>query len=152
MLTFKQRLSRSISPYGGKCGICKKKNHPYMLTDDVWNKICQGEKFICLFCAENRLGRPLEEDDFIDAPINNGCFGFDCKDWCYRNKVILYYTVGSMKPNENVSDMYNEVVQFLKNNGIKHRIHGIYDAPIVEQEYDMFVRLFYPRLTSDSIY
>jgi hypothetical protein len=44
----------------------------YMIHDFIWLNINPG--FIgnlCLRCLSRRLGRPLVESDFIDAPVNS---------------------------------------------------------------------------------
>lgn len=47
----------------------------YMLKDAIWNKIYDSPTgMLCLGCAETRLGRNLQRDDFIDMPINLGFF------------------------------------------------------------------------------
>jgi hypothetical protein len=47
-------------------------NEYYMVKDDVW--LQSGIKLdggsLCISCLENRIGRALNHNDFIDAPIN----------------------------------------------------------------------------------
>jgi hypothetical protein len=65
-----------------KCAECKGPGMPYMLQNSIWTKITnKKERRLCLFCVEKRLNRKLKYSDFISAPINKGCFGFDIKDW-----------------------------------------------------------------------
>lgn len=68
--------------YGDPCCRCKGSNEPYMLTFQLWKclvKKSELRKFICIGCIENQLNRKLVLKDFIDAPINFGVFGFDCR-------------------------------------------------------------------------
>lgn len=47
----------------------------YMLNYKIWDKIHSSRTgMLCIGCAENRLGRTLQHDDFTDAPINLGIF------------------------------------------------------------------------------
>jgi hypothetical protein len=70
-----------------KCVDCGGVNHPYMLIEKTWRRVVltfpfkHYKDFICLFCAEDRLGRPLEDSDFTNAFINHGCFGFHKDMW-----------------------------------------------------------------------
>lgn len=65
--------------YGDNCNHCGGINHPYMVQNKLWNLISKRKKFVCLTCFELILGRPLKVNDFTEAPINHGCFGFNCK-------------------------------------------------------------------------
>jgi hypothetical protein len=67
--------------YGDKCCHCGGNNHPYMVKDDLWLRIAKNKKnrFICLICFEQKMGRSLHLSDFTQAPINYGCFDFDCR-------------------------------------------------------------------------
>jgi len=48
-----------------------------MVTDEVWNAAWPtGRGMLCIGCLEDRLGRQLTSDDFTDAPINQGVFGY----------------------------------------------------------------------------
>jgi hypothetical protein len=81
--------TKSISKtgwYAGNCKDCKRINHPYMLTFELWKKVCDNRKdILCLYCVENRLGRKLTSEDFLpNVPINNGCFGFFSYLWVKR--------------------------------------------------------------------
>ena len=41
------------------------------LDDGVWREAARpGERFLCLGCVEDRLGRRLAPGDFDDAPVN----------------------------------------------------------------------------------
>jgi hypothetical protein len=64
-----------------KCAACEVNtlhiNEYYMLTDEVWNAAWPtGRGMLCIGCLEDRLGRQLTSDDFTDAPINQGYFGY----------------------------------------------------------------------------
>lgn len=75
--------------YGDKCKDCSGVNHPYALTDEIWKKVIskepvrrnKGNLYLCLFCVEKRLKRPLRDQDFNSAPINYGIFGFHKNMW-----------------------------------------------------------------------
>jgi hypothetical protein len=76
-----------IKWYGDVCKFCKGPNEPYMVKHNLWNQIIprtQRNIFVCLECFENKLGRQLTEEDFLDAPINKGEFGFHWKYWVNR--------------------------------------------------------------------
>lgn len=49
----------------------------YMVQFDLWNSVMvhQNSGMLCIGCLEDRIGRKLTPEDFIDAPINYGCFG-----------------------------------------------------------------------------
>jgi hypothetical protein len=47
----------------------------YMVQFDLWYSVA-NEGMLCIGCLEDRLGRNLTPEDFIDAPINYGIFGF----------------------------------------------------------------------------
>lgn len=57
------------------CGQCRENyGHGYMLTEEIWHKITADDpqRFLCLSCAQQRLGRSLALDDFpAQWPINN---------------------------------------------------------------------------------
>lgn len=71
--------------YAGNCKDCGGVNHPYMLKHRVWDQAVSVHNYrgllICLFCIERRLKRPLTDEDFLNAPINYGVFGFHKKMW-----------------------------------------------------------------------
>jgi hypothetical protein len=55
------------------CIDCKKDtwNEYYMLYAKLWKKINPHEKgMLCIGCAEARLGRKLNKNDFTKVPIN----------------------------------------------------------------------------------
>ena len=53
------------------CADCQAYGHGYMLHDEVWAKIASpAVKYLCLPCAEERIGRLFGPEDFKDAPIN----------------------------------------------------------------------------------
>jgi|RhiMetdeSRZDD1v2_1073273.scaffolds.fasta_scaffold62997_4 hypothetical protein len=54
------------------CGIDTTDEY-YMVKDDVW-PIGGDDGMLCIGCLENRLGRTLIVDDFIDALINDPRF------------------------------------------------------------------------------
>ena len=69
------------SCYGFDCSQCGSNtlhiNEYYMVTDEVWNAAWPtGRGMLCIGCLEDRLGRQLTSDDFTDAPINQGVFGY----------------------------------------------------------------------------
>lgn len=45
--------------------------YDYMLTDQVWNRLGLMSGFVCIGCAEKRLGRMLRRSDFDPGVINN---------------------------------------------------------------------------------
>lgn len=48
----------------------------YMLKDTVWSQIHNSPKgFLCIDCAEKRLGRPLNKEDFNNSYVNQPGFG-----------------------------------------------------------------------------
>jgi hypothetical protein len=48
-----------------------------MVTDEVWETAHPEKRgMLCIGCLEDRLGRQLTSDDFTDAPINQGYFGY----------------------------------------------------------------------------
>lgn len=53
-------------------------NEYYMVQFDLWNSVMvsQNTGMLCIGCLEDRLGRTLTTEDFIEAPINYGCFGW----------------------------------------------------------------------------
>jgi hypothetical protein len=56
------------------CGGCGGEDHPYMLRDDLWQRITadSGAEFLCLPCAELALGEPLKPRHFDRSiPINS---------------------------------------------------------------------------------
>jgi len=69
------------SCYGFDCAACSVNTlhikEYYMVTDEVWNAAWPtGRGMLCIGCLEDRLGRQLTSDDFTDAPINQGYFGY----------------------------------------------------------------------------
>lgn len=64
------------------CYDCGASNDPYMATEAVWREAWPTYEddrersrvplFLCLYCLERRLRRPLALSDFSTAPINNG--------------------------------------------------------------------------------
>ncbi len=78
---------------GPTCDLCNGKNHPYMIQYKLWKQNVENPRsFVCIKCIEKKLGRHLEEDDFIqrslfqnkisELPINWGYFGFHFKIYC----------------------------------------------------------------------
>jgi hypothetical protein len=48
----------------------------YMVHDHVWEQACQVSpraipRFLCIGCLEERLGRMLTPDDFMDVKLND---------------------------------------------------------------------------------
>jgi hypothetical protein len=84
------KIERTWHPYGHDCQQCKGPNDPYMLTFPLWQELTTREErrgFLCLDCVEIRLGRQLKLEDFLDAPINFGVFGFDCRTFVKNRRV-----------------------------------------------------------------
>lgn len=54
------------------CRDCNCHDEGYMVEDHVWQEAHpEGRKgLLCLHCLEERLGRPLEAEDFTNALIN----------------------------------------------------------------------------------
>lgn len=43
----------------------------YMLDSDVWEAVAdEHDRYLCIGCLEQRMGRQLTPDDFQDVPIN----------------------------------------------------------------------------------
>lgn len=61
---------------------------------------------------------------------------------------MMYYTEGTRGKHPPVEELTN----FLLSNNIEFRMHGLYEYPIVNHEYTMFIKLFFPLLTYDTIY
>lgn len=53
-------------------------NEYYMVQFELWNSVMvhQNSGMLCIGCLEDRLGRTLTTNDFIEAPINYGIFGW----------------------------------------------------------------------------
>jgi hypothetical protein len=58
-----------------------------MIKNNLWNKVSQGDRFLCLECVESRLGRDLKLEDFTPALINYGVFRFDVRNYIKGEKV-----------------------------------------------------------------
>lgn len=69
--------------YGNACDSCGGLNEPYMLKHELWSRVAKGnpKACICLSCVERKIKRSLVDGDFLDAPINNGCFAFHKDNW-----------------------------------------------------------------------
>lgn len=69
--------------YGSACEACGGVNEPFMLKHELWKRVAKGntEACICLCCVERKLRRALNDGDFLDAPINVGCFAFHKNNW-----------------------------------------------------------------------
>lgn len=98
-MTKSEYLKSFDRSYGLDCRCCNGVNQPYMLDWALWDKLfpdCAGNEtrwkfkdgevterkggyFVCVGCAEEKAGRDLTLEDFIDAPINFGIMGFDCR-------------------------------------------------------------------------
>lgn len=72
---------------------CDRYGGNYMLLDGLWLSIIALRdddvmlhgvgpvRYLCLRCAQKRLGRPLRRSDFLDVPINEPIFAlFDTAD------------------------------------------------------------------------
>jgi len=100
---------KQIEEFADSCACCSGKNQPYMVHDHIWEtafpkppmletmwaqdpdtgkfeRVPGTGFFACLPCLEKNLGRDLTTDDFTDAPINFGIFGFDCLVYCQLEK------------------------------------------------------------------
>lgn len=66
-------FSRINQIYKTGCKDCSKCAVMYMVKNEVWDKITDGDRstLLCLWCAEKRLGRRIEVSDLSDAPVNN---------------------------------------------------------------------------------
>ncbi len=56
------------------CESCGNYGYGYMLDHDLWKEVSRGQRFLCMLCVEDRLGRPLRTEDFdfmwaINQPI-----------------------------------------------------------------------------------
>lgn len=53
-------------------------NEYYMVQFSLWNSVMESQNtgMLCIGCLEDRIGRTLATEDFIDAPINYGFFGW----------------------------------------------------------------------------
>lgn len=79
-----KELETNPNSYGGPCLDCNGTNEPYMLTKELWSSITtpiERRAFLCLKCVESRLNRKLTVNDLNTAPINDGIFGFNVKEW-----------------------------------------------------------------------
>ena len=60
------------------CNDCDRYGLGYMIKDEIWSEAV-GEspvRYLCLWCVEKRLGRPVQLDDIDDAPINTPIYYF----------------------------------------------------------------------------
>lgn len=60
------------------CGVDTHEIQEYFSVHDViWDHVAWEDPSIilCIGCTEDRLMRELNEFDFMDAPVNQGCFG-----------------------------------------------------------------------------
>jgi hypothetical protein len=83
---------RRRSWYGGFCDRCNGINEPYMVKFRLWKKVIGKENnldIVCISCFEKLLGRKLKSEDFLNAPINKGFFGFESKLYCLYGKAYL---------------------------------------------------------------
>lgn len=56
------------------CEDCGSYGLSYVLKDEIWAELRRsddGGGLLCLWCAERRLGRPIEIADLSGAPIND---------------------------------------------------------------------------------
>jgi hypothetical protein len=42
-----------------------------MVADQVWDQVGGGDRWLCVGCLEDRLGRELEPADFTPLPVND---------------------------------------------------------------------------------
>ncbi len=42
----------------------------YGVTNDLWRRYGVGKGMMCIGCLEERMGRELTPEDFVDLPIN----------------------------------------------------------------------------------
>lgn len=47
----------------------------YGVTSDLWRRYGVGKGMLCIGCLEERMGRELTPEDFVDFPINTKEFG-----------------------------------------------------------------------------
>jgi hypothetical protein len=86
--------------YGGNCQKCKGINEPYMIQFALWKKVAKKQNgFMCISCVESKLKRKLTIEDFIDAPINRGIFGFDAETYIKYGKNYLNFLKNQVKNN-----------------------------------------------------
>lgn len=53
------------------CSVCEVKYPPmFMVRDELWLAHFNAKEIACLECFERRLGRPLDDTDLTDVPIN----------------------------------------------------------------------------------
>lgn len=64
----KKVLHPDYHPCAG-CGV--KPFTGYMIHDELWNEVSQGDNLLCLSCFTARLGRPLELTDFKPCQLTN---------------------------------------------------------------------------------
>jgi hypothetical protein len=57
----------------------------YMVKNEIWDTVGPGWGYLCVGCLESRMGRKLNADDFIDAPVNDlGIADTQRFAWSYR--------------------------------------------------------------------
>lgn len=67
----------------------------YMIHDRLWDSIMDGPGWLCVGCAEARLGRRLVAADFTDAPINDALtYDTPRYAWSYRTARLQDRLVG----------------------------------------------------------
>jgi hypothetical protein len=78
-----------------ECVDCSVNTHTireyYMVQFDLWNSVMvsQNTGMLCIGCLEDRIGRTLTTEDFIEAPINYGMFGWSDR---MRNRLGSKFT------------------------------------------------------------
>ena len=68
---FPQTVEAACKP-DSLCLDCDRYGLGYMLKDEIWSH-AMGEnevRYLCLWCVEKRLRRPVQLDDINDAPVN----------------------------------------------------------------------------------
>jgi len=78
----KQKEKRRLHLCDG-CGVNTSKiKEYYMVHDEIWLSVSEDVYgMLCIGCLEERLGRRLTPDDFMDCPVNNWKFTPPPRKW-----------------------------------------------------------------------
>jgi hypothetical protein len=69
------------------CDACGTAAHPYMLADAQWQRLTPaGERLLCLYCVEARLGRGIEPADLGEKS------GLPVNDWLFADTIDSFFT------------------------------------------------------------
>lgn len=97
MTKYEYLASKAVMYYGyplKQCCLCSGKQHPYMVKNTLWKRTIPKrywDNIVCIPCFEKRLGRHLEQTDFIkwfdrksgrELPINHVFYGFHYLIYC----------------------------------------------------------------------